>query len=71
MTFHSARLTLSDLAELSPWTYEQLAGLGPETVEAAVREAAHNDNPAQPLQIWVRAAERCHSVLWRAIDAQG
>lgn len=63
--------TQSELAKISPWTFEQLAEIDAEELQSVIQAVAGNADKAQPMLVWLQATERCHSNLWRAIDAQG
>jgi len=71
MSFHDQAFTRAQLGRVSPWAFEQLAEIDAGDVRSAVLAVAGNTNPAQPIHVWTRAVERCHSPIWRAIDAQG
>lgn len=71
MSIHDVTFTRAELAHASPWTFEQLAEIADAEILSAIEAISGTSSKAQPIRVWVRAAERCHSDLWRAIDAQG
>ncbi|RYE59939.1 MAG: hypothetical protein EOP20_03850 [Hyphomicrobiales bacterium] len=71
MATQDQAFTLAQLAQISPWAFEQLAEVDSREVDSVIQAIAGNDDAAQPIFVWMRTVERCHSVLWRALDAQG
>ena len=71
MAFQDQAFTRTQLAQVSPWTFAQLAGVDSSEVESVLKSVSGNSEIAQPMFVWVRAVEQCHSDLWRALEAQG
>ena len=71
MAFQDQTFTRAQLAQVSPWTFAQLAEVDSSEVESVLQSVSGNRETAQPIFVWIRAVEQCHSDLWRALEAQG
>lgn len=68
---HDPRVDLSELYSVSPWAHEQAHAFDRQELREALEQVSGRADNRVRVGTWVRAINRCHSDLWRALDAQG